>query len=143
MFFYLITRILVHPNLPPPPFFIFLPSSHLLLPPTWLGVNFLNCPVQYPKIVPLRFSNCPPYFMLYHYKVKKALTVISLFFFRKHKTLALVKDNKPIGGICFRMFPTQNFTEIVFCAVTSNEQVKVFEFFFAAGNVMPFSSFVN
>ena len=81
--------------------------------------------------------------MLYHYKVKKALTVISLFFFRKHKTLALVKDNKPIGGICFRMFPTQNFTEIVFCAVTSNEQVKVFEFFFAAGNVMPFSSFVN
>jgi len=30
-----------------------------------------------------------------------------------------------IGGICFRMFPTQGFTEIVFCAVTSNEQVKV------------------
>ena len=47
------------------------------------------------------------------------------YFGRKHKTLALVKDNKPIGGICFRMFPTQNFTEIVFCAVTSNEQVKV------------------
>jgi len=23
------------------------------------------------------------------------------------------------------MFPTQNFTEIVFCAVSSNEQVKV------------------
>lgn len=44
---------------------------------------------------------------------------------RKHKTLALVKDNRPIGGICFRMFPTQNFTEIVFCAVSSNEQVKV------------------
>ncbi|CAB4008643.1 histone acetyltransferase KAT2B-like [Paramuricea clavata] len=43
---------------------------------------------------------------------------------RKHKTLALVKDNRPIGGICFRMFPTQNFTEIVFCAVSSNEQVK-------------------
>lgn len=47
-----------------------------------------------------------------------------LVFDPKHKTLALVKDNKPIGGICFRMFPTQNFTEIVFCAVTSNEQVK-------------------
>lgn len=30
-----------------------------------------------------------------------------------------------IGGICFRMFPSQGFTEIVFCAVTSNEQVKV------------------
>jgi hypothetical protein len=48
-----------------------------------------------------------------------------LFQRRKHKTLALIKDNRPIGGICFRMFPTQNFTEIVFCAVSSNEQVKV------------------
>jgi len=27
------------------------------------------------------------------------------------------------------MFPTQGFTEIVFCAVTSNEQVKV-QFYF-------------
>ena len=44
--------------------------------------------------------------------------------FRKHKTLALIKDNRPIGGICFRTFLTQGFTEIVFCAVTSNEQVK-------------------
>ncbi|KFW81012.1 Histone acetyltransferase KAT2A, partial [Manacus vitellinus] len=42
----------------------------------------------------------------------------------KHKTLALIKDGRVIGGICFRMFPTQGFTEIVFCAVTSNEQVK-------------------
>jgi len=43
---------------------------------------------------------------------------------RKHKTLALIKDNIPIGGICFRPFPSQGFTEIVFCAVSSNEQVK-------------------
>ena len=42
---------------------------------------------------------------------------------RKHRTLALVKNNRPIGGICFRLFPSQGFTEIVFCAVTSNEQV--------------------
>ncbi|KAF4799309.1 Histone acetyltransferase KAT2A [Turdus rufiventris] len=42
----------------------------------------------------------------------------------KHKTLALIKDGRVIGGICFRMFPSQGFTEIVFCAVTSNEQVK-------------------
>lgn len=48
------------------------------------------------------------------------------FFNRKHKTLALIKDGRVIGGICFRMFPTQGFTEIVFCAVTSNEQVKVY-----------------
>lgn len=37
----------------------------------------------------------------------------------------MIKDGRVIGGICFRMFPTQGFTEIVFCAVTSNEQVKV------------------
>jgi histone acetyltransferase len=43
---------------------------------------------------------------------------------RKHKCLALVKDNRVIGGICFHMFPSQGFSEIVFCAVSSNEQVK-------------------
>lgn len=42
----------------------------------------------------------------------------------KHKTLALIKKNRPIGGICFRTFASQGFTEIVFCAVTGNEQVK-------------------
>ncbi|CAG0915004.1 unnamed protein product [Notodromas monacha] len=42
----------------------------------------------------------------------------------KHKTLTLVKDGRPIGGICFRCFKPQGFTEIVFCAVTSSEQVK-------------------
>ncbi|XP_059487013.1 histone acetyltransferase KAT2A [Neocloeon triangulifer] len=47
-----------------------------------------------------------------------------LVFDPKHKTLALLKDGRAIGGICFRMFVTQGFTEIVFCAVTSNEQVK-------------------
>ena len=47
-----------------------------------------------------------------------------LVFDPKHKTLALIKDDRVIGGICFRMFPSQGFSEIVFCAVTSNEQVK-------------------
>lgn len=50
--------------------------------------------------------------------------ITRLVFDTKHKNLALIKDDRPIGGICFRMFPTQGFTEIVFCAVTSNEQVK-------------------
>lgn len=50
--------------------------------------------------------------------------ITRLVFDPKHKTLALVKDGRPIGGICFRMFNSQGFTEIVFCAVTSNEQVK-------------------
>jgi hypothetical protein len=28
---------------------------------------------------------------------------------------------KVIGGICFRLFPTQKFTEIVFLAITSQQ----------------------
>ncbi|EDV26752.1 uncharacterized protein TRIADDRAFT_22087 [Trichoplax adhaerens] len=50
--------------------------------------------------------------------------ITRLVFDHKHRTLALIKNNRAIGGICFRMFPTQNFSEIVFCAVSSNEQVK-------------------
>lgn len=50
--------------------------------------------------------------------------ITRLVFDPKHKCLALIKENRVIGGICFRMFPTQGFTEIVFCAVASNEQVK-------------------
>ena len=52
--------------------------------------------------------------------------ITRLVFDPKHKCLALVKDSRVIGGICFRMFPSQGFTEIVFCAVTSNEQVCAF-----------------
>ncbi|XP_078486635.1 histone acetyltransferase KAT2A [Ciona intestinalis] len=50
--------------------------------------------------------------------------IARLVFDTRHRTLALVKEGRVIGGICFRMFPSQRFTEIVFCAVTSNEQVK-------------------
>ncbi|XP_075982048.1 gcn5 acetyltransferase isoform X2 [Anticarsia gemmatalis] len=50
--------------------------------------------------------------------------ISQLVFDPKHKTLALIKEGRPIGGICFRTFPSQGFSEIVFCAVTSNEQVK-------------------
>ncbi|XP_041970116.1 histone acetyltransferase KAT2A [Aricia agestis] len=50
--------------------------------------------------------------------------ISQLVFDPKHKTLALIKEGRPIGGICFRTFYSQGFSEIVFCAVTSNEQVK-------------------
>ncbi|CAB0005457.1 unnamed protein product [Nesidiocoris tenuis] len=43
---------------------------------------------------------------------------------RRHKTLALIKDNKPAGGICFRQFPSQGFSEVVFCAVNTSDQYK-------------------
>lgn len=49
--------------------------------------------------------------------------IAQLLFDPKHRTLALIRDNQPIGGICFRTFETQGFIEIVFCAVTSSEQV--------------------
>ncbi|KAK4470433.1 hypothetical protein MN116_005987 [Schistosoma mekongi] len=55
--------------------------------------------------------------------------IARLIFDPKHKNLILLKvsdscEKHAIGGICFRMFPTQGFTEIVFCAVIFNEQVK-------------------
>ena len=33
--------------------------------------------------------------------------ITRLVFDPKHKTLALIKDGRPIGGICFRMFASQ------------------------------------
>ncbi|XP_030766637.1 histone acetyltransferase KAT2A-like [Sitophilus oryzae] len=47
-----------------------------------------------------------------------------LLFDPKHRTIALIKNNKPVGGICFRPFFTQGFTEIAFCALTLLEQTK-------------------
>ena len=47
-----------------------------------------------------------------------------LVFDHKHRALLHVKDNIPIGSICFRLFKKQGFSVIVFCAVTSNEQVS-------------------
>lgn len=48
-----------------------------------------------------------------------------LVFDPRHKLLVLIKnDEMVIGGIAFRMFEEQHFSEVVFCAVTSNEQVS-------------------
>lgn len=48
-----------------------------------------------------------------------------LVFDPRHITLVLVKTgNIVIGGITFRPFREQGFSEIVFCAVSANEQVK-------------------
>lgn len=50
--------------------------------------------------------------------------IVRLVFDRNHKSLCMQKEGKVIGGICYRPFYTQGFAEIVFCAVTSMEQVK-------------------
>eukprot|EP00042_Codosiga_hollandica_P045907 m.473503 g.473503 ORF g.473503 m.473503 type:complete len:300 (+) comp57127_c0_seq1:437-1336(+) len=47
-----------------------------------------------------------------------------LVFDASHKSLALLKDHKVVGAICFRPFPGKSFLEIVFCAIASCEQVK-------------------
>ncbi|XP_050439018.1 histone acetyltransferase KAT2A [Adelges cooleyi] len=48
--------------------------------------------------------------------------ITRLVFDTKHKTLVLLKDDVPIGGICFCPFISQGFTEIVFCAVKVDQQ---------------------
>uniref|UniRef100_F1KUH5 histone acetyltransferase n=2 Tax=Ascaris suum TaxID=6253 RepID=F1KUH5_ASCSU len=51
--------------------------------------------------------------------------ITRLVFDYRHKNLVVVKKRRSvIGGICFRQFPAQGFCEIVFCAITANEQVK-------------------
>ncbi|XGW13413.1 hypothetical protein V3C99_000051 [Haemonchus contortus] len=51
--------------------------------------------------------------------------ITRLVFDDRHRNMMLLKKGKGvIGGICFRPFPTQGFIEIVFCAITANEQVK-------------------
>lgn len=51
--------------------------------------------------------------------------IARLVYDRKHESMAIVKKNlTTVGGITYRVFPTQQFAEIVFCAITSTEQVK-------------------
>jgi len=50
--------------------------------------------------------------------------IVRLVLDRNHRSMCIIKKKKVIGGICFRPFPSQGFAEIVFCAITSSEQVK-------------------
>ncbi|KAI8974695.1 hypothetical protein BDB01DRAFT_728668 [Pilobolus umbonatus] len=51
--------------------------------------------------------------------------IARLVYDRNHRSIALIRNpNKVIGGICYRPFEEQEFAEIVFCAIASNEQVK-------------------
>ncbi|CAB3408511.1 unnamed protein product [Caenorhabditis bovis] len=51
--------------------------------------------------------------------------ITRLVFDDRHKNMVIIKRGKGvIGGICFRQFPSRGFVEIVFCAITANEQVK-------------------
>ncbi|KAI6181133.1 hypothetical protein M3Y98_00796200 [Aphelenchoides besseyi] len=51
--------------------------------------------------------------------------ITRIVFDSRHTNLMLVKKDKGvIGGICFRQFVAEGFSEIVFCAITASEQVK-------------------
>lgn len=51
--------------------------------------------------------------------------IVKLVFDRNHESMVILKNgSKVIGGICYRMYPTQHFTEIAFLAITATEQVK-------------------
>ena len=50
--------------------------------------------------------------------------IVRLVFDRRHRSLALYKGGRVIGGICYRPYYAQRFAEIAFCAVSSTQQVK-------------------
>src|SRR5699024_8185980 len=41
-----------------------------------------------------------------------------------NRSIVLIKNKRVIGGFTFRLFEEHGFTEIIFCAITSREQVK-------------------
>ncbi|KAJ8599721.1 hypothetical protein CTAYLR_004762 [Chrysophaeum taylorii] len=49
-----------------------------------------------------------------------------LVFDRRHVSLAILRDDAVLGGICYRPFRAQRFAEIAFCAITASEQVRGF-----------------
>ena len=52
--------------------------------------------------------------------------IARLVYDRNHDSMAIVKKGlKVVGGITYRVFNDRKFAEIVFCAITSSEQVKV------------------
>ena len=50
--------------------------------------------------------------------------ITRLVFDPRHRGLMLIKNNSVIGGIAFRPFYDKGFLEIVFCAITGQEQIK-------------------
>lgn len=51
--------------------------------------------------------------------------IVKLVFDRNHEAMVILKNkSKVIGGICYRVYPTQQFAEIAFLAITATEQVR-------------------
>ncbi|CAL5433075.1 unnamed protein product [Camellia sinensis] len=43
---------------------------------------------------------------------------------RNHKSVMVIRRNQVVGGITYRLYVSQMFGEIAFCAITADEQVK-------------------
>jgi histone acetyltransferase len=52
--------------------------------------------------------------------------IVRLVLDKRHISLAIRRDNKIIGGICYRPYDEQRFGEIAFCAISGMEQVRGF-----------------
>lgn len=50
--------------------------------------------------------------------------IVRLVFDHRHISLAIMRQGRAIGGICYRPYYEQRFGEIAFCAINSNEQVR-------------------
>jgi histone acetyltransferase len=65
--------------------------------------------------------------------------ITKLVFDRNHHSMAIVKRGlRVIGGITFRLFKKRGFAEIVFCAISGKEQIKVLRLFPARRIHLPF-----
>ena len=47
---------------------------------------------------------------------------------RRHENLMVLRKNRVIGGITYRLFEDRNFVAIVFCTVATDEQIHVRKF---------------
>ncbi len=79
--------------------------------------------------------------------------IARLVYDRNHLSIAIIKfPMEVIGGIAFREFRARKFAEIVFCAVSFDQQVKGYgahlmvhlkDYVRATGPVMHFLAYVN
>lgn len=50
--------------------------------------------------------------------------IVRLVFDRRHVSLAIIRQNRIVGGICYRPYFEQRFGEIAFCAINGTEQIR-------------------
>lgn len=91
-----------------------------------LALHVISCdPNNYDKLQMKYLMNCLLVFQQSLTNMPPAY-MARLVFDPRHRCLCLIKTatDSVAGAICFRSFANRGFSEIVFCAVTSNEQVK-------------------